>query len=1082
MCIKPYFSKSRFARRNGFLPMRAAMIACLFLLVIGGALAQGGGQTITVTGVVRDAGDNSPVSGATVLVKGTTVGVMTDENGGFTIGNVASSAVLRVSLVGMEDAEVTAAPAVTVVLRADVRQLDEVMVVAYGTTKKSSYTGAASLVKSDKFEERPLTSVTSALLGATPGVQVSSANGQPGSESNIYIRGIGSISGSNTPLIILDGMPYDNGINTINPSDIESMTVLKDASSAALYGARAANGVVVITTKTGKKDRMSVNVKINRGFTARQSTDYDKVSTDEYVVLYWEKLRNSNMFSNKQDEATASRNAAENLFGTFKYNPYNVPDNEVIDAEGRLNPNAKFMWGDDTDWNSAVQQIGKRTDGTVSISGGTAKSDYYASVGYLNESGYIIGSKFERYTLSANVNSQISKFLKTGVSLAGNIGKSDGNQDESQGNISNPFRFTRYIGPIYPIHLHDPVTKDYVRDAAGNLIYDFGNGPTLNGINLPGRDYNPASNPAKELQDRFNGYEQNNMKAKAYADVSFLDGFKFSANASVVTNNRRTSTAAIVYPEKGNTGDARKTNTASSTWIFNQLLSYDKDFGVHHIDVLAGHESYDYKYEYLSVAMKDQKNSTGTNYELANYSNINTPAPTSYSNVYRTEGYLSRVNYSYDNRYFLSASFRRDASSLFAPETRWGNFWSIGGSWLIDKEAFMSRLEFVNLLKLRASYGEIGSDNISSSAGYYPWRAVYEQAQNASEAGYIQSSLGNAALQWEVSRNYDIALEFGLWKNRLSGSVEFFDRRSSNLLYNQPLSPSTGTDAMWNNAGDMYNRGVEADINGVVLHVGDFKWNLGVNATFLKNQITSLPLEPYVSGIHKIEPGHSRYEYWLRQWAGVYDKTGECIYLPNEKALTEGSDYMVTMDGQQYTTNINEALYDYSGTATPKVTGGISTSASWKGITLSLMFYWQLGGKMYDVAYSNLMSPGKGTLTYSTMHKDILGRWRKEGDRTDVPRIESENANIEAGTSTRWLVSSDMLELTNVNLSYDFPKKWLDKIYVAGLRVYVSSDNTFLFTARKGIYPRRNILSGYSSNGDVYLPARVFTMGLNLTF
>jgi hypothetical protein len=315
--------------------------------------------------------------------------------------------------------------------------------------------------------------------------------------------------------------------------------------------------VIVITTKTGKKDRMAVNVKINRGFTARQTTDYDKVSADEYVVLYWERFRNSYMFANGQDEATASQNASDRLFNSLKYNPYNVPDNEVVGADGRLNPNAKFMWGDDTDWNSAVQQIGKRTDGTVSVSGGTAKSDYYASVGYLNESGYIIGSKFERYTLSANVNSQINKFFKTGVSLAGNIAKSDGNQNESSGNISNPFRFTRYIGPIYPIHLHDPATKDYVRDAMGNTMYDFGNGATVNGVTMPSRDYNGGSNPAKELQDRFDGYEQNNMKAKTYADISFLDGFKFSVNASAVTNARRSSTATIVYPEKGNTGAAR---------------------------------------------------------------------------------------------------------------------------------------------------------------------------------------------------------------------------------------------------------------------------------------------------------------------------------------------------------------------------------------------------------------------------------------------------------------------------------------------------------------------------------------------
>jgi TonB-linked SusC/RagA family outer membrane protein len=1072
-------------------------ISAIFLIMLFVASIQA--QTVRITGKVTNANDGEPIIGASVVVKDQPgVGTSTNIDGGFTLNVPIDAKFLVVSYLGMKTAEVQiiSGSPLDISLAENVSEIDEVIVVAYGTAKKSSFTGSAAQVKAEKFESRPMTNVTSALAGTTSGVQVSTTNGQPGSEPNIYIRGIGTINSSvsSAPLIILNGMPYDNAISSINPGDIESLTVLKDASSSALYGARAANGVILITTKTGKKDKMSVNVKFNQGFTARQTNDYEKVSVEDYLHVYWESTRNQLLKGKTNPTAAeiaeAGQTAAKNVItNNLMYNPYNVPDDQVLDANGWLNPNAQFMWADDTDWTNAIQQLGKRTDASVNLGGGNSKSDYYASIGYLTEEGYIIGSKFERYTMQANVNSQITNFLKVGATVSGNLSKSIGEQTESSGGNSNPFRFTRYIGPIYPIHLHNPITKDYVRDTDGNPIYDFGTGYASDEYTMPTRNYIGGNNPAIELQNLFSGYKRNTLNAKAYAEIRFLDGFKFTANASVGANAYLGSSATIIYPEKGNTGSASRSNSFTTTWNYNQLLSYTKDFDRHHIEALLGHESYSYEYNYLSGSMSDQK-VADNNYELVNYSTPGTP--TSYTNTYRTEGYLSRLNYDYDNRYFISGSVRRDASSRFYKDSRWGTFYSVGAGWRVDQEAFMKTLSFVDLLKLRVSYGEVGNDAIGT---YYAWQATYMDLKgNGLEAAYIRDRVLNSrTLQWETSHSSDVALEFDLFKSRISGSVEYFNRQSSNLLFNVPQSPSSGLTTALQNAGTMYNRGVEVDLNGVIVKTKDFSWNLGINATYLKNKITSLPIDPYSDAPHRIEEGHSRYEFYLRQWAGVDPETGNSIYVPTEEVLTAYNEAteearaamsIVTVDGQLYTTKVAEALYDWSGVSTPKVAGGITSGFSWKGLTLSLLFNYQLGGKYYDTGYGDLMTgPSGSALLGSTRHVDIMNRWTEKGQRTDVPRLDDfTDTNLNAGTSTRWLISSDMLELTNATLNYDLPKSITKRFDVQGIRVYFSGDNLLLFTHRQGMYPRKNIFSGYGGNPDVYLPSRVFTLGLNLTF
>ena len=1035
--------------------------------------AQQAQQTLTVKGVVIDANTREPIPFANVFVsENPRTGVYTDENGNYLI-TPAPNQSLVFSIIGYtsQTVPINNRSVINVELSPDGIMLEETIVVAYGTATKASFTGSASQIGEQKLEMRPVTNATNALAGILPGVQLSAASGHPGSDATIRIRGIGSVSASNNPLIILDGMPYDGVVSNINPSDIESISVLKDASSSALYGSRAANGVIVITTKKGNADKTEVQVRISNGFTARGIPEYDRVGINDYLTLYWENIKNKSIKSGLTPDA-AAQNASNTLFNALKYNPYDIPANQVVQTDGTVNPNGKLLWADDLDWQDAIEQLGYRQDYLVSVSGRNTKTDYYASFGYTSEKGYIIGSDFERYSGRTNINSQITPFLKTGINLSANMTSSKGFQDEGMGNLSNPFLFTRTMGPIYPVHLHNPIDGSYILDASGNKRYDFGVGGYLDdGITeIPKREFASAVNPAIELRNRVDQLKRQTITAKPYVEFSFLNDFKLTLNASVTSNAYLGSAVAIVYPEKGNTGNASKSNSFTTTWTLNQLLTWGRTFGDHNLDLLVGHESYSYEYNYLAAALKDQI--VDGNGELANYVNISSQ-PNSYTNTYRTEGYLSRLNYNYKNTYLMSLSFRRDGSSRFYRDSAWGNFWSIGLAWRLEQEKFIKDLPFIDQLKLRASYGQVGNDNLGS---YYQWQALYEKSQNANEPGYVQSSLGNRALQWEVNDSYDVALEFGVFK-RIRGSVEYFYRQSSNLLFAVPLSPSTGMSSQELNSGTMLNSGLEFQISADLIKTKDFTWTLDINGTTLKNKITYLPRDPYNinSNYQRMEEGHSRYDWWLLQWAGVDSATGDGLYIP-----MEGATNTKTVDGKLVTTDINQAKEDWSGSAIPKIYGGFGTSVAYKNLSFSVLFSYQLGGLMYDFNYYYLMSPN--SRPYTALHKDLLGRWNTPGQISDIPRLDDGNdaANLQGARSTRWLISSNMLELSNINLSYTLPAKYSSKIGVNNLRFFAAADHLFLVSKRKGMNVNYG-LSGYDNNANRYTQGRTFTIGLNFS-
>lgn len=1037
------------------------------------AMAQG-----RITGKVTSSEDNKPVASATVSVKGTNQNVSTNSDGMYELQNVPPNATLIFSSVGFTGQEVPVGnrSRIDITLVTEAETLDEVMVVAFGTARKSTYTGAAAVIDKEQFELRPITEVSQALTGSTPGLQVGTSNGQPGSEPTLRIRGIGSFNAGNAPLIVLDGMPYDNALSSINPTDIESVTVLKDASSAALYGARGANGVILINTKKGAAGKPKVDMKYNIGFTSRQSTDYELLNDKDYMELYWETHRNTFMLNGKT-EAEANELAGPALLAGLGYNPYLMDAAQLFGQNGTLNPQAINHWADDTDWYNRITQVGKRHDASLSISGGGQNTDYYTSVGYLTEQGYIIGSEFSRISAKANVNSKITNWLKTGTNLNLSHSQSEGEQNETSGSNSNPFRATRYMGNVFPIHIHNPSTGAYILDENGDRIPDFGNGWTSEdgSIVIGGRDAFPATNHPFEIHNIDKGFRRQTINLKGYVEANIIDNLKLTINGGLGSNMYRSWSGGLVYEQKGNAGSSARSLSNTTTWTFQQLLNYDKEIGKHSFDVLAGHESYQYEYHNMSTSMKTQS-ILNDNFEYANFTEINA-LPNSYTHNYRVEGYLSRINYDYDRKYFISASYRKDGSSRFYRDVRWGDFWSVGAGWALDREHFMDDIKWVNMLKLRTSYGVVGNDDLSS---YYPWRATYTTADNG-EPGYVQASLGNRALTWETSANFDIATEFSLFNHKLTGSVEYFHRMSSDLLFSVPKPISSGVENVDVNAGSMYNKGIEVALDAEVFKHRDFRFRVNANTTYLKNQITELPLDPYPTSVYKIEEGHSRYDFWLRQWYGVNPDNGYNLFKADLDQFEFDPGELKEINGVMYTENVEKALYEYSGTAMPSFTGGFGIMAAWKNLSLRMNFFYQLGGQFYDGAYNNYMT---GSLLYFAQHKDLMNRWRKPGDVTDVARVTSgtDRVNIGAASSTRWLASSDMLELTNVNLSYRVPAKLLQSKNITGATVYFAADNAMLVTARKGMYPRRSFNSGYIGNSDVYPPSMVMSLGLSLNF
>lgn len=1026
-------------------------------------------QEKVISGTVTDQGGIA-LPGVNVVVKGTTKGTQTDFDGKYSIkANVGQTLVF--SYIGMKTTEqrVGNSSTINLLMEEDAESLEEVVIsVPYGTVKKEAFVGSAGLVKASDIEGRSLTNVAQALEGASPGIQFTPSSGQPGEAPSIRIRGIGSVTTSNAPLYIVDGAIFTGDLSSLNSNDIENITVLKDASSTSLYGSGASNGVIMITTKKGRSGKDRINLDVSQGISQRSLNEYPRLNAQQYYPMMWEAYRNSLSISGNTPEATANQTATDGIYNLLgKYNPFNVANNAIVGTDGTLNPNAQLIYTD-LDWQKELFKTGYRSNVDFSYSGANDKTDYFASINYLNESAYVINSDFERVTARANINSKPKDWIKTGLNISASSTASNQAVDGASSSTSfvNPFRTTRVMAPIYPVYLHDPVTGDFILDDAGNRIYDVG-------------DIRPQSPGRHVVQENLLNQDLNkilNVNGRIYADFYFLNDFTFTTSLSIDSRNYNnySYTNKIVGDAAPAGSYSRTTNTILGL-TFNQVLNYNKTFGDHNVSALVGHENFRYDWDYFSGTKNGQV--IDGIYELINFVNIRDLD--GYSRELRKESYFSRANYDYASKYYLSGSVRRDGSSRFSQDVRWGTFWSAGAAWRISQENFMNDIDFIDELKLRTSYGQVGNDsNLShSSLSFYVYQSLYGLGyNNADQAGLLISAPGNPQLTWESNNQFDVALEFTLLNNRFSGSAEYYKRETKNLIFDVPLPVSSGLDDFPDNIGDMYNEGLEFTLNTSILKKSAFKWDLSVNASTIKNKITRLPQEEIISGSKKLAVGTSIYEYWLRQWAGVDSADGSSLYIPTEEAITTNNSSIREIDGVKYTTNQNEAEYGFFGSALPDVYGSFSNTFEYKGLRLSTLFTYQLGGKTYDTNYAAIMSAGLPGTAWST---DILNRWQKPGDITNVPRVDiNRTTEFDAGSS-RWLVDSDYLALRQVSLSYNFPEAITSPIGVNNLRVYINAENLFSITARKGLEPSQNF-NGTTQNRSV--PARILTMGINLGF
>ena len=1096
------------------------MLAGLFLSV-GISLAQ-----TKVTGTVVSYEDNEPIIGATIQVVGNAgIGTITDYDGNFTLDVPEGMKTLRITYVGMEPLEVAVSTkTLRIQLRNDVHTLDEVVVVAYGTQKKTSLTGSIQEVKSEAIELRPTSSVASALEGSVTGVQVNSTVGAPGEDPQIRIRGVGTVNGSSSPLYILDGVPYSGSISDLNPQDIESMSVLKDAASAALYGNRASNGVILITTKKGKQGKMNITFDVKQGTYSRGIAEYDRLGAREWMEAQWLNMKNNRMAAG-DDAATAGAYASKHLIADrLQLNIFDKADEALFTADGKLVSDARIKgtYGEDLDWYKQAIGHGYRQEYNFNANGATEKSDYLVSLGYLDEQGYLKTSGFDRLSARLSGNIQPAEWLKVGVSL--NATHQNFNAGYGTGNANtNPFNFCRKISPIYPVHAHNLTTGDYYLDGMGNLMYDGGSYIDTDGQVVHTRNQYPDRHIIWENQLNTDKIIRNTVNSIAYANIilpyNFTLSLKGSLNLSNDSENKYYS--AVIGDGKANNGRLRRTDVRQKNYTFQQQLHWRQEFGVHSVDALLGHESYKLTRNYMASGKDSEIVPDLTN--LLNFTQF--AQLYDYNDNYALESYLGRVRYGYDNRYNAEVSFRRDGSSRFSKDARWGNFWSIGANWVISNEQFMKKYDWVNYLKLRADYGEVGND---AGAGYYGYMALYASTQHANQGAYWISNLPNEDLKWETSQSWGIGLDGRLF-NRLNFSIEYFDKRNKDLLFNvyNPLSAgatstSAASSTVTKNIGTISNYGWEISADIDVYKTRDWKINLGTTMTFLRNEVVKLPeqnKEGIVSGSHKIMEGKDRYAWYVYTWEGINTANGYSLYKFNDEEyyLTEDANgqainsegvedktaanmkHIVYIDGVPYSYTTNYAKREFNGTSIPKMFGSFNFNVAWKGLSLYALFTYQFGGKVLDSVYSGLMAASAKPYA---LHEDVLNSWTYEqrtytldenGNEIPLNAIDPNgtpvfnsgatvNGDVTPSlytTSSRHLISSNYLALKNISLSYQLPKKLVRKIDLESVGITASFENLFILTKRTGLSPQQ-YFSGGQANG--YVTPRVFSVGLNVKF
>lgn len=1059
----------------------------LSLIAVFVFLAYATAQNRQISGTVSDA-NGHPVAGATVIVDGTSLGTTTNTAGEYTL-SAPVNGTLVVTFVGFEPQQLPIAgkTRINVTMKEDAQAIDDVIVVAFGTAKKEAFTGSAAVIKSDEIAKVQTSNVATALVGRVAGVQTSSTSGDLGKTPSIRVRGFGSINAGKEPLWIVDGMPYEGDLNNLNTNDIESMTVLKDAASNALYGARGANGVIMVTTKKAKSGDAVVTIDAKWGVNSKALEEYDVITSPaQYYETHFKALYGYYAQTNPAAKAyaLASSGLTSNGTGGLGYNVYTVPEGQaLIGTNGKLNPNATLgrkiiyngqeYWLTPDDWIDEAYQSAFRQEYNVNISGATERSSFYASLGYLDNTGIIKSSALERYTARLKADYQAKKWLKVGGNMSyAHFSNSNGNSNEgSASSTANIFAFSARMPPIYPVYIRDGSGRIMVDDN-GYQMYDYGDKGNA-GLTRP---LLPGANGLQTSWLNKKKAEGNAFSGSGFVDISLYKGLKLTVNGSTNIDETRTTYLNNQYygqfAEAG--GTISKYHTRDIAYNLQQILNYNETFGKHNVGLMVGHEYYQKKYYYLS----------GTKSKLFSYDNeelggavVDGAGAHSYIDDYNSEGYFMRAQYDYAGRYFVSGSYRRDASSRFHPDHRWGNFWSAGAAWLLNQENWFDA-PWVNMLKLKASYGSQGNDNI----GNYLYTDTYSIENNNGEIAVLFGQKGNPNITWETNTNLNIGTEFGFWNNRLSGSVDFFNRKTSDMLFAFSVPSSLGYSSYYANVGDMVNRGVEVELNADLIRTKNVLWSFNLNLTHVKNEVTYLAPEHksttvegykgYIDGSYFVGEGLPLYTYYLRSYAGVDPETGASLWYKDVK----GDDGKITRTKTSDYTSATRYLHD---SAIPSVYGGFSTSVSAYGVDFSISFNYQIGGKVYDSGYASFMSSPYGTTVGTNYHKDILKAWTPENKGSDIPRLQYGD-QYTTSVSDRFLTDASYLNISNINIGYTLPSKITQKFGVQKLRVYLACDNVVYWSKRQGLDPRYSFTG--ATNFSNYSPIRTISGGVTVQF
>ena len=1022
-------------------------------------------QTLTVTGRVVESDTGLPAYLA-IMVKGTTVATSTDMDGRYSI-TVASpnTAVLVFSGVGYATLEVpvNGRAVIDTQVSPDAQSLTEVVVTAYGTQTKKAFTGTASTIRSSAIENLQVSSVSKALQGLASGVLVVSGSGQPGENATIRVRGIGSLSASSDPLIVVDGVVFSGNLNSINPADIETFTVLKDANSTALYGSRAANGVILITTKIGRPGESRITVNASYGLNSRAVKDYEYLSPKNYMELHWERAY-MDLVRSGQADATARQTATNNLIPSLVYNPFSV-DNP-IGTDGKLVAGAKLNYQED--WYDALFRVGRRQDYSIQAMGGNQNSQYLISGALLDEDGTVKMSNYTRYNVRGKVDAKLKDWLKVGINL--NLAYSKSNTPTQSGSSTrSSVLFVRGVSSIYPAYQRNR-DGSFRLDQDGEKQLDYGRRAENGNVWGADRPVFPGQSPLGTFINDDISSNRFTTNSSGYIDLRIMEGLNFKtvlgidhivASTKQYYNNLIGDGAAY-----GGLSTREKGTTTVINW--SNILTYDKSFGESHINLLAGTESYEYAYEYLAAQRRgfdfaDQELNYGTNLIQAD----------SYLNGERSFRYIGRVNYDLKDKYHLSASITHDGTSRFHKNNRWGTFWSVGAAWNIGGEPFMASInKTLTELKLRLSYGTSGNKSLS---GYFPYMGTYDTGYNIiGNGGSVIYALGNDNLRWEKNAQIDIGIDYALFGNRVSGSFTYYDRESDDLLMSRPLPLSAGITSYNDNVGAVRNNGLEIDARGLIMSNKDFRWDVTLNLTFQKNRMTALPEEQaagFVNGNYWRGVGHAIYAWYLPEFVGVDPENGRPMWYVDE------TDANGNVTGKTTTYTASQGTRHVVGDAQPKMLGGIGMNISYKGFYFSTLASFTMGGKLLDTDKASLMHMfGNDRLGYQGS-VDMLNRWTEQNRDTDVPRLIGSTESY-GNASTKWLVKGDYLRVRNITLGYDLSKLGvLKNTGIKGLKVYASGDNLFTLFGSKGLDPETG-LNGVTSNSTSSM--KVISFGLNV--